>query len=151
MKSVVDLQRNKYQNQINSTNSSLHFYALSVQKKKILLQVIHTNPVKVRFCFDIHIPGSACLVDETHLFNKKMRRLQPKFCGSIQRILLRKNIFLCYFLFLNIVTPEGQDVLCRYLQKKNYLVKLAQCKYVTDLDPEWLVKKIKHNKREIRV
>lgn len=37
---------------------------------------------------------------------------------------------------------------CR--EKKN-LAKLTQCKYVIDLDPEWFVKKIKHNTTEIRV
>lgn len=57
----------------------------------------HTNPMKVRFCFDIHIPGSACLVDEIHLFNKQMRRLQPKIDGSILHALLRKKYFSSLF------------------------------------------------------
>lgn len=35
--------------------------------------------------------------------------------------------------------------------KKKNLVKLTQCKYVTDSDPEWLVRKIKYNKTEIRL
>lgn len=77
--------------------------------------------------------------------------MQLKCYRSIYYIILRKKPFN-YFLFINIVTPRGQDVLCRYLQgEKKNLVKLTQCKYVTDSDPEWLVRKIKYNKTEIRL
>lgn len=95
---------------------------------------LFTNPVRVRFCFATHIPGSACLADEVHMFSKWMRRLQLKFYASIYYVLLRKNIFLYYFIFINTAIPEEQDVLCRHLQEKKNFVKLIQCKYVIHLD-----------------
>lgn len=49
------------------------------------------------------------------------------------------------------MSHQKKKMYCAGTCREKNLVKLTQCKYVTDLDLEWLVKKIKHNKTEIRV